>query len=90
MTDRDATSDNNNETTASKDWESSAEDFENDESPSNKLDITLPRQHDGKEYGCYMLLYHSHLLIILNYEQKWLCTKFNTGSHNQMYEICLL
>ena len=34
-------------------WETTAEDLENDESPSKPVDVTLPRSHDGKAYKVF-------------------------------------
>ena len=32
----------------SKEWQMTADDLENDDSPSEPLEVTLPRHHDGE------------------------------------------
>ena len=44
-----------------KTWETVADDFENDESPSAPLEVTIPRLHDGKLFpfqtdGCLQVI----------------------------------
>lgn len=50
------------DTGSSKAWETSADDLENDESPSEPLEVALPREQDGNIIGyCFTqnsLYYH--------------------------------